>query len=55
MHLEYSLCGNHMIPHDPIDQEKNYGTLQIDDEIVTDDNSGFFPKTRLDYSSRKND
>ena len=28
---------------------------KIDDEIVTDDNSGIFPKTRLDYSSRKND
>ena len=24
-----------MIPHDPINQEKNYGPLQIDDEIVT--------------------
>lgn len=34
MHLEYSLCGNHMIPHDLINQGKNYGTLQIDDEIA---------------------
>ena len=34
MHLEYSLCGNHMIPHDLINHGKTYGTLQIDDEIA---------------------